>query len=97
MENGDRFDLAGGKPERDDLLPRLRRRTLMVVTVGQMLGGLGVGATLSVGAVAANDLAGAAWSGVAATVLTLGAAVFAVPLARLADRNGRRVSLSTLR
>ena len=74
--------------------PSLRRRTLAVLTAGQILGGLGVGATISVGAVAANNLAGAAWSGIAATVLTLGAAVLAVPLAQLADRRGRRVSLS---
>jgi MFS family permease len=76
-------------------LVRLRRRTLLVLTVGQILGGLGVGAALSVGALAANDLAGAAWSGLAATVSTLGAGILAVPLARLAERSGRRISLST--
>src|ERR687896_263460 len=74
---------------------RLRRRTLIVLTVGQILGGLGIGAALSVGALAANDLAGAAWSGLASTVMTLGAGVLAVPLAKLADRRGRRISLST--
>ncbi len=94
-EGGDGFDAPGGRTERHDTLPRLRRRTLVVLTVGQIFGGLGVGATLSVGAVAANELAGAAWSGIAATVMTLGAAVVAVPLAQLADRKGRRVSLST--
>jgi len=93
-EGGDGFDASGGMVEGYGTLPRLRRRTLVVLTVGQILGGLGVGATLSVGAVAANDLAGAGWSGVAATVMTLGAAVLAIPLAQLADRNGRRVSLS---
>jgi MFS family permease len=73
----------------------LRRRTLLVLSVGQILGGLSIGAALSVGALAANDLAGAAWSGLAATVATLGAGLLAVPLAQLADRTGRRVSLST--
>jgi MFS family permease len=72
----------------------LRRRTLVLLTIGQILGGVGVGAAVSVGALAANDLAGEAWSGLASTVLTLGAAVLAVPLAQLADRHGRRVSLS---
>jgi MFS family permease len=76
-------------------LERLRRRTLLVLTIGQVLGGLGVGAAFSVGALAANELAGAAWSGLAATAATLGAGVVAVPLARLADRAGRRISLST--
>jgi MFS family permease len=75
-------------------LARLRRRTLGLLTLGQILGGLGVGAALSVGALAANDLAGAAWSGFAATMSTLGAGALAIPLARLADRRGRRISLS---
>lgn len=76
-------------------LAGLRQRTLIVLTVGQVLGGLGMGAAISVGALAANDLAGEVWSGFAGAVLTLGAATLAVPLARLADRRGRRVSLST--
>jgi MFS family permease len=84
-----------GMSGQSDALVRLRRRTLVVLTVGQILGGLSIGAALSVGALAANDLAGAAWSGLAATVMTLGAGVLAVPLAQLADRNGRRISLST--
>ena len=54
-----------------------------------------MGAAVSVGALAASDLAGEAWSGIAATMTTLGAAVVAIPLAQLADRSGRRVSLST--
>ncbi len=78
----------------DQTLARLRRRTLGLLTLGQILGGLGLGAALSVGALAANDLAGEAWSGLAATMATLGAGVLAIPLARLADRRGRRVSLS---
>jgi MFS family permease len=72
----------------------LRRRTLALLTIGQILGGLGAGAAVSVGALAANNLAGEAWSGLASTVTTLGAAAVAVPLARLADRHGRRISLT---
>ena len=73
----------------------LRRKTLVVLSAGQVLGGLGAGAALSVGALAASELAGAAWSGLAATMTTLGAAVLALPLARLADRRGRRISLAS--
>jgi MFS family permease len=76
-------------------LGRLRRRTLGSLAAGQILGGLGTGAALSVGALAAYDLAGETWSGMAATMSTLGAAALAIPLARLADRHGRRISLST--
>ena len=76
-------------------LAALRRRTLGLLATGQILGGLGTGAALSVGALAANALAGEAWSGMAATMSTLGAALLAIPLARLADRRGRRISLTS--
>lgn len=72
----------------------LRHRTLGLLATGQILGGLGIGAAFSVGALAANELAGASWSGMAATMSTLGAALLAVPLARIADRGGRRISLT---
>ena len=76
-------------------LAALRRRTLGLLATGQILGGLGTGAALSVGALAANALAGEAWSGMAATMSTFGAALLAIPLARLADRRGRRISLTS--
>ena len=64
--------------------------------VGQVMAGLGMGSTLAIGAIMAGRLAGSdAWSGMAATMSTLGAALAAVPLARLAARKGRRVSLTT--
>lgn len=74
----------------------LQRRVVRVLITGQILGGIGMGATLSLGALLAAELSGSnAWSGMAATMSTLGAAAVAVPLARLAQRRGRRVSLST--
>ena len=66
-----------------------------VLAVGQILGGIGMGATLSLGALLAAELSGSsAWSGMAATMSTLGAALVAVPLARLAQARGRRRSLA---
>lgn len=63
---------------------------------GQILGGIGMGATLSLGSLLAAQLSGSpAWAGTAATMSTLGAAFAAIPLARLALARGRRVSLST--
>ena len=82
-------------PQQDAALVRLRHRTLGLLTAGQVLSGFGIGAAASVGALAASDLAGEAWSGVAAVMSTLGAAVVTLPLARLADQSGRRVSLTT--
>ncbi|WP_338145229.1 MFS transporter [Cryobacterium fucosi] len=67
-----------------------------MLVVGQILGGIGMGATLSLGALLAAQLSGSsAWSGMAATMSTLGAALVAVPLARLAQARGRRRSLAT--
>ena len=64
--------------------------------LGQVMAGLGMGATLSMGAILAGRLSGSdAWSGMAATMSTLGAALAAIPLSRLASRFGRRVSLTT--
>ncbi|CAN7558907.1 MFS transporter [Arthrobacter sp. LjRoot14] len=74
----------------------LQRRVVTVLVGGQILGGIGMGATLSLGSLLAAQLSGSnAWSGMAATMSTLGAALAAVPLARLAQARGRRVSLST--
>jgi MFS family permease len=74
---------------------RLQRRVLMALSVGQILGGIGTGATLSLGALLIVQVSGsAAWSGMAATTGTLGAALFAIPLARLARAKGRRFSLT---
>ena len=77
-------------------LQALQRRVRRVLITGQVMAGLGMGATLSMGAILAGRLSGSeAWSGMAATMSTLGAALAAVPLARLAGRYGRRVSLFT--
>jgi MFS family permease len=73
----------------------LQKRTVKVLSLGQALGGFGLGATLSVGALLAVELSGTtAWSGAAATLSTLGSATIAIPLANLAFRRGRRVSLA---
>ena len=74
----------------------LQRRVRRILIIGQVMAGLGMGATLSMGAILASRLSGSeAWSGMAATMSTLGAALAAVPLARLAGRFGRRISLFT--
>ena len=77
-------------------LAALQRRTVRVLVAGQILGGLGIGSTLAIGAVLAAQISGSdAWSGSAATLSTLGAAAAAIPLARLAQRLGRRPALAT--
>ncbi|WP_253907914.1 MFS transporter [Arthrobacter sp. H20] len=74
----------------------VQRRTVWVLIVGQVLGGIGIGSTVSIGAVMAANISGSdALSGMATTLSTLGAAASAIPLARLAQRMGRRRALTT--
>ncbi|AFR29132.1 MFS transporter [Arthrobacter sp. Rue61a] len=75
---------------------RVQRRTVFLLSSAQLLSGVGNGATLSIGSLLAVDLSGSeAWAGSITTVLTLAAAVAALPLARLAEARGRRVGLVT--
>jgi MFS family permease len=74
----------------------VQRRTVWVLSIAQVLGGIAFGATISLGAVLAADLAGdETLSGLAAAAVTFGTALIAIPLARLAGRRGRRLSLAT--
>jgi MFS family permease len=80
----------------DNGLDFLQKKTIRVLTAGQVLSGFGLGSTLSIGSLLAAELSGTpAWAGSAATFSTLGAAAWAIPLARLAYARGRRVSLAT--
>lgn len=73
-----------------------QRRTLAVLSAAQIIGGIGIGASISVGALLAEDLSGSqALSGMAATLTTLGAALWALPLAAAAQRHGRRIALTS--
>jgi MFS family permease len=77
----------------DDRRIRLHLRRTLVV--GQILAGLGIGATLTVGSLLAEHISGQeSYAGLAATMSTLGSAVAAVPLAGIAIRRGRRIALS---
>lgn len=70
---------------------RLQRRMLIVLSTATILGGLGVGATASVGALLLAEVSGSdAISGLAAAMSNAGAAAAGIPLARLAGRWGRR-------
>lgn len=75
---------------------RVQRRTVWVLSSAQLLSGVGSGASLSVGSLLAVQLSGSnAWAGSVTTIMTLGAAAAALPLAGLAGRRGRRASLVT--
>ncbi|MGO2050958.1 MAG: MFS transporter [Microbacterium sp.] len=73
----------------------VQRRTVAILSTGQVLGGIAFGATVSLGALLAADISGDdALSGLATASVTLGAALCAIPLARLAMKLGRRRALT---
>lgn len=75
---------------------RVQRRTVALLSAAQVFGGIGTGATVSIGSILAVELSGSsAWAGAVATVMTLGAALAALPLAGLAERRGRRIGQVT--
>ncbi|MGF3054138.1 MFS transporter [Microbacterium sp. YY-03] len=74
---------------------RIQRRTVGILATGQVLSGVGFGATVSLGALLAADISGSdALSGLATASVTLGAAICAIPLARMAAKRGRRMALT---
>ena len=74
----------------------VQRRTVILLGAAQLLSGIGTGATVAIGSLLAVDLSGSSvWAGSVATVMTLAAALSALPLASLAERRGRRAGLVT--
>ncbi|WP_262406049.1 MFS transporter [Protaetiibacter sp. SSC-01] len=77
-------------------IARVRRRSRAAIIAGQVLAGIGMGSTMSAGALLIAAVSGSeALSGMAATMSTIGAAIAAVPLATLATRRGRAPALAT--
>ena len=74
----------------------IQRRVLWVLASGQVLGGLGMGAAISLGSLLVVDVAeSTAFAGFSSSMFTLGTAFAAIPLARLAMLRGRRIALTT--
>jgi MFS family permease len=70
-------------------------RRVGVLAAAQVAGGVGVAVGIAAGSLLAEQVAGStSLSGLALTASVLGAALMAVPLARLAERLGRRTALS---
>lgn len=91
MSNAQGFE----QPLSEARLLSIQRRTVGVLSAGQVLGGIAFGATISLGALLARDISGDdAFSGFATAFLTLGAALCAIPLAAVAAKRGRRRSLT---
>lgn len=80
---------------RSGRMPR-RGISLAVLIVNQLLAGVGVATGMALAAILTADLTGTlAMGGLAQSSSVLGAAIVAIPLARLAVRSGRHVALAT--
>ena len=73
---------------------RVQRRTLRVVVLSQVLGGAGLAAGVTVGALLAQEMLGSdSLAGIPSALFTLGSALTAFLVGRLSQRWGRRVGL----
>jgi len=74
---------------------QVQRRIVTVLSVTQVVGGLGNGAGIAISALVVKEVSGSSgWAGMAIVMLTLGAAAVTVPLAGVAVRAGRRPALT---
>lgn len=84
-----------GDPVGDDERKRVQKRTLTVVVASQILGGAGLAAGASVGALLAQSMLGSdSLAGVPTALFTLGAASAAFLIGRFTQRRGRRFGLA---
>lgn len=75
---------------------KLYKRTLIIVIIAQILGGAGLAAGITVGALIAQDMLGTeSLAGVPIALFTLGSAGAAMLVGRISQRYGRRLGLAT--
>lgn len=78
-----------------ELQKKLHKRTLLVVLLSQTLGGAGLAAGITVGALLAKEMLGAASvTGLPTALFTLGSALAAYLVGRITQKYGRRIGLS---
>lgn len=81
--------------ESSELQQKLYKRTLYVVLLSQTLGGAGLAAGITVGALLAKDMLGIeSLSGLASALFTLGSALAAYLVGRITQNYGRRFGLA---
>lgn len=73
----------------------LQRKTLRILTAGQIIGAAALAAAVTVGAYVVQDILGdqTPWGGIATATVTMGTAVMAQVLSRIMMRRGRRPGL----
>lgn len=76
-------------------IEKLYKRTLKIVVMAQVLGGAGLAAGITVGALIAQDMLGTEkYAGSPAALFTLGSALSAYLVGRYSQKHGRRLGLS---
>ncbi|MEU8068561.1 MFS transporter [Micromonospora sp. NPDC048169] len=85
-------DLTAPAPPRPDVA-RVQRRTVRLLFLTQIIGGIGVTIGISVGALLAARVAGTALAGLAQSAGVVGGALLAIPVTRLMAARGRRPGL----
>ncbi|WDZ87570.1 MFS transporter [Micromonospora cathayae] len=85
-------DLTAPAGVRPDVVP-IQRRTLRLLFGTQIIGGIGLTIGISVGALLAERIAGAAVAGLAQSAAVVGGALLAVPITRIMSGYGRRPGL----
>ncbi|GHB12413.1 putative MFS-type transporter YddS [Streptomyces tendae] len=87
-------DIAPTPWQEQDRVRAVQKRTVRILSAAQIVGGVGVGVSVSVGPLLAESVARSeTYAGLARTATTAGAALVGIPLALLAQRRGRRTSL----
>ncbi|RXZ49735.1 MFS transporter [Agromyces binzhouensis] len=86
---------AAGRMPPTESAPRRAGLQLGLLIVNQLLAGIGVATGMALAAILVSDLTGVpALGGLSQSASVLGAAIAAIPLARLAVRSGRHVALA---
>ena len=85
---------AATESERVGVRARVQRRTVRSLAGAQVLSGIGVVGSIPAGSLLAADMGGEGIAGLAQTSGTVGAALLALPLAKLALSRGRRPALT---
>lgn len=92
QNQSDNWQSYTNSPEKQQ---RLHRRTLFIVVLAQILGGAGLAAGITIGALLAQDMLGTDnFAGIPSALFTLGSAGAAFLIGQLSQRYGRRIGLS---
>jgi MFS family permease len=89
------LELSVSRPTTAESVEGIQSRTIRLLFISQVAGGVGISVGMAVGALLTADLASVGVSGLAQSAAVMGAALLAVPATRIVQRYGRGPSLAT--